>query len=68
MSHARFKPQDLADRWHVSPATLERWRTEGKGPPYIKLEGRVLYREEDIDDYERDHLHRSPAERVPTGS
>lgn len=33
----------LAQRWHMSPRTLQRWRQEGKGPPYLKLGGRVVY-------------------------
>jgi len=32
--------------------TLERWRTEGIGPKYLKLCGRVLYRLVDIEEYE----------------
>jgi hypothetical protein len=36
----------------VSEATLERWRTEGIGPKYLKLGGRVLYRLVDIEEYE----------------
>jgi len=42
----------LATRWDVSEATLERWRTEGIGPIFLKLQGRVLYRLEDIEVYE----------------
>ncbi len=29
----------LAERWQVSEATLERWRFEGIGPIYLKLMG-----------------------------
>jgi hypothetical protein len=39
---------DLANRWRMSPRTLERWRFTGEGPQFIKLGGRVIYRLEDI--------------------
>jgi len=54
----------LAERWDVSEATLERWRSEGIGPVYLKLRGRVLYRVEDIEAYEAASLHRSTSERA----
>lgn len=57
----------LADRWDVSKATLERWRSEGIGPVYLKLQGHVLYRIEDIEAYEAASLYRSTSERVPAG-
>jgi hypothetical protein len=34
----------LAERWNLSPRTLERWRWEKIGPRYLKLGGRVVYR------------------------
>jgi len=43
---------ELAERWRISEATLERWRSEGLGPQYLKLHGRVLYRLVDIEAYE----------------
>jgi hypothetical protein len=47
----------LAERWNVSPRTLERWRWLGEGPVYLKLGGRVSYRLEDVEYYEATHLH-----------
>jgi hypothetical protein len=43
---------DLADRWRMSPRTLERWRWEGRGPHYLKLGNRIAYRIEDVEAYE----------------
>ena len=43
---------DLANRWRLSPRTLERWRFTGEGPRFIKLGGRVIYRLEDIEAFE----------------
>jgi predicted site-specific integrase-resolvase len=64
----RMTPRDLSNRWLLNITTLERWRSEGKEPPYLKIQGRVLYRLEDIEAYEARHLHRSPGERVQDGS
>ncbi|MGE0424959.1 MAG: helix-turn-helix transcriptional regulator [Reyranellaceae bacterium] len=43
---------ELARRWSLSHRTLERWRWEGRGPRYLKVGGRVVYRLEDIEAYE----------------
>lgn len=37
--------KQLAARWSISEATLERGRSEGLGPKFLKLCGRVLYRQ-----------------------
>ncbi len=50
----------LARRWSLSPRTLERWRWRDQGPAYLKVGGRVLYRLEDIEAFERDSV-RQPA-------
>ena len=58
MDRAPFKPVrhlhqvELADRWNISPRTLERWRWTGEGPAFIKLGGRVVYRLEDVEAFE----------------
>ena len=44
--------RQLAERWDVSVRTLERWRSEGKGPPYLKLGRHVTYDLCDIATYE----------------
>ena len=48
-----FRQRELAARWNISPRTLERWRWSGEGPRFIKLGGRVVYRLDDIEAYER---------------
>ena len=45
--------QDLAQRWALSPKTLQRWRAEGRGPSYLKLMKRVNYPLEAVLEYER---------------
>ena len=55
---------ELAQRWGVSPKTLQRWRTEGRGPQYLKLSKRVTYPLDVIAQYEQDALHASTSERL----
>jgi hypothetical protein len=49
----------LADRWQMSPRTLERWRWLGEGPRFLKLGGRVVYRIVDVELYEAKQLRDS---------
>ena len=48
---------ELARRWSLSQRTLERWRWEGRGPAYLKVGGRVIYRLGDIESYEAAQFH-----------
>jgi DNA invertase Pin-like site-specific DNA recombinase len=48
MEVVHLNQKQLAARWSISEATLERWRCEGIGPRFLKLCGRVLYRQVDI--------------------
>jgi predicted site-specific integrase-resolvase len=52
---------DLAARWNISHRTLERWRWTGEGPRFVKLGGRVVYRLEDVEEYEREQIRASTA-------
>lgn len=45
--------QLLALRWHCSTSRLQRWRADRKGPAYLKIGGKVLYRLEDLRQYEK---------------
>lgn len=67
MTVKHLNQSHLADRWNVSEATLERWRTEGLGPIFLKLQGRVLYRVEDVETFETESLRKSTSERVVVG-
>lgn len=48
--------QMLAERWHCSASRLQRWRAANTGPAYLKIGGKVLYRQKDIIAYEAAHL------------
>ena len=43
---------ELAERWRISEATMERWRTESAGPLFLKLGNQVRYRVQDIEAFE----------------
>ena len=49
---------ELTARWSIK-ASLERWRSEGIGPKFLKLPGRVLYRQADIEAFEESSLSTS---------
>ena len=57
---ATLTTQQLADRWGISSQTLENWRSQGKGPKYVKLgpgkSSPIVYRLADVEKYERKHL------------
>jgi predicted site-specific integrase-resolvase len=44
---------EVAERWQMSERTLDRWRALGKGPAWLKLNDRVRYRLEDVEEFER---------------
>jgi hypothetical protein len=48
----RLDQTHLAERWLISPRTLEQWRWQGRGPRYLKIGGRVVYRLSDIEAFE----------------
>ena len=47
----------LAARWLISERTLEQWRWQGKGPRYLKIGARVVYRLADVEAYEAARVH-----------
>lgn len=55
---------ELSRRWSLSPRTLERWRWLKFGPDYLKLGGRVVYRVEDVEAFEKTQL-RAPKVAFP---
>jgi hypothetical protein len=52
MSVRHLTQIELAQRWRISPRTLERWRWLHEGPQYLKIGGRVVYRLEDVEAFE----------------
>lgn len=46
-----LKTAQAAKRVHRQVSTLETWRRERRGPPFIRVMGQVLYDEEALDDW-----------------
>jgi hypothetical protein len=59
MSIKHLTQDEVAERWSVSPRTLEGWRWMGQGPRFLKIGGRVVYRVADIEAYEAEQLRTS---------
>ena len=51
--HRRFLVErELADRWNKSCRTLQRMRVDGTGPAFHRIGGSILYKIDDIEDFE----------------
>lgn len=55
----------LAERWQLSRGTLANQRSQGRGPAYLKIAGRVRYRRSDIEAYEK--AGRVVTQQAPAG-
>jgi hypothetical protein len=55
----------LAERWKISPRTLEQWRWLGKGPHFLKVGARVLYRTSDVECYEASQICQNTSGPLP---
>lgn len=61
-----WTPKQLAERWQLATPTLERWRSEGIGPIFLKIQGQVRYRLSDILAFEAESLRKSTSESYTT--
>ena len=58
----------LAERWRISPRTLEQWRWQGRGPHYPKICRRVVYRLSEIEAFEAANLHANTVGPIDHGN
>ncbi|MEI8296227.1 MAG: helix-turn-helix domain-containing protein [Alphaproteobacteria bacterium] len=61
-------PDALAARWNITNGTLSQWRWNGKGPQFLKIGRRVLYRIEDVEAFEKQQRRTStsaPTKTIP---
>ena len=63
MQKIAINENELAERWGISPKTLQRWRSEGRGPRYLKLSKRVVYPVDEVLNFENRSLYESTWER-----
>ena len=54
-THRLLKSQELADRLGFRESTLRQWRSEGIGPPYLRLGHRVRYELDAVRSYLKAH-------------
>jgi len=62
---AKMTQVQLAERWHLSPQTLEQWRWPGKGPRFRKIGARALYDDEDLENYEAGQVCQNTSGPLP---
>ena len=62
---AKLTQDELAERWRLSPRTLEQWRWLGRGPRYVKIGSRVLYDEQEVAVYEDGQVHQNTNGPLP---
>ncbi len=56
MSKKLLTPKEAAELLSVPESTLAQWRSQRRGPPFIKLEGRLVrYRLSELEGYLSDH-------------
>ena len=65
LAMGKLTQNQLAERWHMSPRTLEQWRWRGKGPKFLKIGARVLYDEASVIDYENGQICQNTAGPLP---
>ncbi|MHB8348637.1 MAG: helix-turn-helix transcriptional regulator [Acidiferrobacterales bacterium] len=73
MQKMMMNENELATRWNISPKTLQRWRSEGRGPSFMKMSKRVVYPIDEVFDFESQALRSATWERasdvvLPNGS
>jgi predicted DNA-binding transcriptional regulator AlpA len=57
MNKTLLSPKEAAEFLGVPESTLAQWRSQRRGPPYIKLELRLVrYRQSDLETYLGQHL------------
>lgn len=55
--------QEVSNILRLSPATLFKYRKQGKGPTYIRMGQKVLYDEKDINNYIEQSKHLNNIEK-----
>jgi predicted DNA-binding transcriptional regulator AlpA len=57
-----LQPRELAARWRgvVTLSTLDNWRSQNRGPRFVKIGGRVLYPVAEVEAYEARNLRGIP--------
>lgn len=57
-----FPEIEVTRYYRIPRKTLQGWRLEGKGPPFVKLGARVYYRRQDLNEFILERLRSSTSE------
>lgn len=49
-------PKDMAELLDISVRTLERWRKDKCGPPYLRMGGRIFYNMLDLKIWRQENM------------
>lgn len=63
-----LRESELARRWKTSQRTLQRWRAQDAGPPFVRLGGAIRYRLTDIENYENCMVQNADGDRSGDGA
>jgi predicted site-specific integrase-resolvase len=53
---------EAAAELRVAKGTLDNWRSSGRGPAFVRIGGKVCYRDEDIESFITNGIRRSTSE------
>jgi len=58
-----LSPGEVSARYNgrISPRTLANWRTQGKGPKYIRRGGKIFYPVKYLDEWDANNTYQSTA-------
>ena len=62
-----YLAEETASLLKSNPRTLERWRSIGTGPPFVKIGRRVAYRLSDLQAWLAQQTRRHTSERAEAG-
>lgn len=63
-----YTPDETAGLLRSNPRTLERWRSTGDGPAFVKLGRRVCYRQADLQAFIEQQTRQHTAQRQGPGA
>ena len=55
-------PDILAERWNIKRSTLNQWRWNGRGPKFLKLGRQIVYRIQDVEEFENENVRQYTSE------
>jgi hypothetical protein len=61
---ALIPSKDAAARLCLAEGTLSNWRVSGKGPAFVRVGGKICYRDEDIEAFIENGVCRSTSEKT----